>query len=58
MTAFLSAIFFMSRKSALAFEALWFHQAGLALGNSVWASSLVLSGVMAGLALGNAPAAR
>ncbi len=40
------------------FETLWFRQAGLAFGNSVWASSLVLSGFMAGLALGNAIAAR
>ncbi len=40
------------------FEMLWFRQAGLAFGNSVWASSLVLSGFMGGLALGNAAAAR
>ena len=32
----------------------WFRQAGLAFGNSIWASSLVLSAFMAGLALGNA----
>lgn len=48
----------LSGAAALAFEALWFHQAGLALGNSVWASSLILSGFMAGMALGNAVAAR
>ncbi len=40
------------------FETLWFRQAGLAFGNSIWASSLVLSGFMAGLALGNGLAAR
>jgi spermidine synthase len=58
MTALLCAIFFVSGASALIFETLWFHQAGLAFGNSVWASSLVLSGFMGGLALGNALAAR
>ncbi len=58
MTALLCTIFFASGASALIFETLWFRQAGLAFGNSVWASSLVLSGFMAGLALGNALAAR
>src|SRR5436190_2093537 len=53
----LSAVFFASGASALIFETLWFRQAGLAFGNSVWASSLVLSGFMAGLALGNTLAA-
>jgi len=54
----LSAVFFASGASALIFETLWFRQAGLAFGNSIWASSLVLSGFMAGLALGNALAGR
>ena len=45
-------------RRALAFEILWFHQAALAFGSSVWASSLVLAGFMAGLAVGNAIAAR
>jgi spermidine synthase len=54
----LYAIFFVSGASALMFEMLWFRQAGLALGNSVWASSLVLSAFMGGLAFGNAAAAR
>jgi len=54
----LSAVFFASGASALIFETLWFREAGLAFGNSIWASSLVLSGFMAGLALGNALAAR
>jgi len=49
----LCAIFFFSGAAALIFETLWFRQAGLAFGNSVWASSLVLSSFMAGLALGN-----
>src|SRR3970040_1215233 len=58
MTALLCAVMLLSGASALVFETLWFHQAGLALGNSLWASSLVLAGFMGGLALGNAPAAR
>ncbi len=47
-------IFYLSGASALVFESLWFFQAGLALGNSIWASSLVLASFMAGLAVGNA----
>lgn len=58
MSALLCVLFFASGISALIFETLWFHQAGLTFGNSVWASSLVLSGFMGGLALGNALAAR
>ena len=58
MTALLCAIFFLSGAAGLLFETLWFHQAGLAFGNGVWASSLVLAGFMAGLALGNAAVAR
>ena len=54
----LPVLFFASGTSALVFETLWFRQAGLALGNGVWASSLVLSAFMAGLGLGNAIAAR
>src|SRR5580704_4484261 len=46
------AIAFASGAASLVFEALWFHQAGLALGNGVATSSLVLSGFMAGPALG------
>lgn len=53
MTIILSFIFFLSGASALILEALWFHLSGINLGNSVWASSLVLSSFMAGLALGN-----
>jgi spermidine synthase len=55
---FLYTISFLSGASALIFETLWFRQTGLALGNSVWATSLVLSGFMSGLAIGNALAAR
>ncbi|UCD25500.1 MAG: fused MFS/spermidine synthase, partial [Gemmatimonadota bacterium] len=54
MTFLLCVVFLVSGASALIFETLWFHQAGLALGNSVWASSLVLAGFMGGLALGSA----
>jgi spermidine synthase len=58
MSRILYSIFFLSGAAALLFETLWFRQAGLAFGNSVWASSLVLSSFMAGLALGNGLAAR
>jgi predicted membrane-bound spermidine synthase len=54
----LCLLFFLSGTAALLFETLWFRLAALAFGNSVWASSLVLSSFMAGLALGNAWAAR
>jgi MFS family permease len=46
-------MFFLSGAAALLFETLWFQQAGLTFGNSVWASSLVLAGFMGGLALGS-----
>ncbi|MGE0257048.1 MAG: fused MFS/spermidine synthase, partial [Alphaproteobacteria bacterium] len=58
MTAALYGAFFFSGCSALIFETLWFHQAGLAFGNSIWASSLVLAGFMAGMAGGNLLATR
>lgn len=53
MTLFLSLIFFVSGASALIFEILWFQLSGLMLGNSVYATSVVLAGFMGGLALGN-----
>jgi predicted membrane-bound spermidine synthase len=56
--AVLCLLFFLSGTAALLFETLWFRLATLAFGNSVWASSLVLSSFMMGLALGNAWAAR
>jgi len=46
-------LFFFSGIAALLFETLWFYQAGLVLGNSIWASSLVLASFMGGLAIGN-----
>ena len=52
------AVAFGSGAAALLFETLWFRVAGLALGHGVWASSVVLAAFMAGLALGNAWAAR
>jgi predicted membrane-bound spermidine synthase len=58
MSPTLVAIFFASGAAALLFETLWFRQAGLMLGNSVWTTSLVTASFMAGLALGNALAAR
>ena len=54
MTVILSLVFFASGAAALLFETLWFRQAGLMLGNSVWATSLVTSSFMGGLAIGNA----
>jgi len=58
MTPVLCLVFLLSGASALVFENLWFRQAGFLFGTSVWASSVVLSGFMGGLALGNAWAAR
>src|SRR5215475_10979282 len=52
-----SAILFLSGIGALTFETLWLRLSGLAFGNSVWATALILSSFMAGLALGNAIAA-
>lgn len=53
----LYVVFFMSGASALVFETLWFRLAGLSLGKGVWASAIVLSSFMGGLALGNGMAA-
>ena len=58
MVQLLCAVFFVSGVAALIFETLWFRQAGLAFGSGVWASSLVLSSFMAGIALGNGLIAR
>lgn len=58
LTAVLCGLFFISGVSALIFETLWFRQAGLAFGNTVWASSLVLSAFMVGLCAGNGLAYR
>jgi spermidine synthase len=51
-------LFFLSGAAALLFETLWFRQAGLMLGNTVWAAALVTASFMGGLALGSALAAR
>lgn len=53
MTAILCVIFFLSGASSLIFEILWFQLSGLAFGNSIIATSIVLSSFMGGLALGN-----
>ena len=58
MKILLYFVFFLSGVAGLVFEALWFRMAGLTFGNSMWASSLVLSSFMGGLALGNALTAR
>ena len=58
MNAALCLVFLVSGAAALVFETLWFRQAGLALGNTVWASALVTASFMAGLAIGNAAVAR
>lgn len=53
LTMSLTLVFLLSGCSGLLFETLWFYQAGLALGNSSVAISVVLSAFMGGLALGN-----
>src|SRR5882672_9886381 len=52
------AAFFLSGAGALVFETVWFSEAALAVGNSVWAAALVVGAFMAGLAAGNAAAPR
>ena len=47
-------IVFLSGASTLIFEYLWFHLLGIAVVNSVWSCSIVLSSFMCGLAIGNA----
>lgn len=54
----LCLIFFISGAAGLLFETLWLRGAGLAFGNSVWASSITLAAYMGGLGLGNALAGR
>jgi predicted membrane-bound spermidine synthase len=54
----LYAIFFASGAAALVLENLWFRQAARLLGNTTWATSIVLAAFMAGLALGGALAGR
>ena len=54
----LPAAFFLSGAAGLIFQVVWLYRCGLVLGSSVAAVTVVLSGFMAGLALGNALAAR
>jgi predicted membrane-bound spermidine synthase len=49
----LTLAFVVSGAAGLIFELVWFYQASLVLGNTVWAGSIVLSSFMAGLGLGN-----
>jgi spermidine synthase len=49
-------MFFLSGAGALAFQTVWFSQAGLVVGHSVWSAALVVAAFMAGLGLGNAAA--
>src|SRR4030095_11227698 len=55
--AVLCGVLFLSGTGALIFETLWLRLSGLAFGYSVWATALILSSFMTGLALGNALAA-
>jgi spermidine synthase len=50
----IAAAFCISGAAGLVFEVVWFHRAGLVLGNSVLSTSIVLASFMAGIALGNA----
>jgi spermidine synthase len=54
---FVSVVLFLSGASALLFQTLWLRLSGLAFGNSIWATALILSSFMAGLGLGGALAA-
>jgi spermidine synthase len=54
----LSLLFLVSGAAGLIFEVVWFYKCGLVFGNSTWATSIVLSSFMGGLALGNALVAR
>src|ERR1700754_662798 len=49
----LALMLFLSGAAGLIFEVVWFHSAGLVLGNSIWSTSIVMSSFMAGIALGN-----
>src|SRR3954452_4721653 len=50
----IAAAFCISGAAGLVFEVVWFHRAGLVLGNSALSTSIVLASFMAGIALGNA----
>src|ERR1051326_4104038 len=49
-------MFFRPGAGALVLETVWFSQAGLVVGNSVWSAALVVAAFMGGLGLGNATA--
>ncbi|MEQ1731906.1 MAG: spermidine synthase, partial [Vicinamibacterales bacterium] len=53
----LPAAFFLSGAAGLIFQVTWLYRCGLVLGSSMAAVTVVLSGFMAGLALGNAAVA-
>ncbi|MFN7915004.1 MAG: hypothetical protein U0Q55_06670 [Vicinamibacterales bacterium] len=54
----LPAAFFLSGAAGLIFQVVWLYRCGLALGSSLASITVVLSGFMAGLALGNLVAAK
>ena len=54
----LALAFFDSGAAALLFEVLWFRALGRALGNTVWAATVVLTAFMLGIAIGDMLAAR
>jgi spermidine synthase len=47
-------VFFASGAAGLIFEVVWLHRCGLVFGNGIWTTTIVLSSLMGGLALGNA----
>lgn len=49
----LTLIFFLSGLSALVYQLLWMRQLGFIFGNTIYASSVVLTAFMGGLALGS-----
>ena len=54
----LALAFFCSGVAGLLFEVLWFRALGRALGNTVWAATVVLTAFMLGIAIGAMLAAR
>ncbi len=54
----LALAFFASGAAGLLFEVLWFRALGRALGNTVWAATVVLAAFMLGIAIGALVAAR
>src|SRR5262245_60878072 len=53
-----TAAFFLSGAAGLIFQVVWLYRCGLAFGNTIWAVSIVLSSLMAGLAIGSALAGK